>query len=55
MGDKDPWFNAFNATVAAFAAGIGGAEAITVVRFLSQMKFPEENRKGVWHETPNFY
>ena len=33
MGDKDPWFNAFNATVAAFAAGIGGAEAITVVPF----------------------
>ena len=33
MGKKDPWFNSFNATVAAFAAGIGGAEAITVIPF----------------------
>ena len=33
MGKKDHWFNSFNATVAAFAAGIGGAEAITVTPF----------------------
>ena len=33
MDKKDPWFNSFNATVAAFAAGIGGAEAITVIPF----------------------
>ncbi len=33
IGKKDPWFNSFNATVAAFAAGIGGAEAITVIPF----------------------
>ena len=30
---KDPWFNAFKATVAAFSAGIGGAESITVIPF----------------------
>ena len=30
---KDPWFNSFKATVAAFSAGIGGAEAITVIPF----------------------
>ena len=30
---KDPWFNSFQATVAAFSAGIGGAEAITVIPF----------------------
>jgi methylmalonyl-CoA mutase len=33
MSKKDPWFNSFQATVAAFAAGIGGAQAITVVPF----------------------
>ena len=30
---KDPWFNSFKATVAAFSAGIGGAESITVIPF----------------------
>ena len=33
MDKKDPWFNSFKATVAAFSAGIGGAEAITVIPF----------------------
>ncbi len=33
INTKDPWFNSFKATVAAFAAGIGGAEAITVTPF----------------------
>jgi methylmalonyl-CoA mutase len=38
----DPWVNMLRATVAAFAAGVAGAEAVTVVPFDSPLGEPDE-------------
>jgi methylmalonyl-CoA mutase len=38
----DPWVNMLRGTVAAFAAGVGGAEAVTVVPFDSPLGEPDE-------------
>ena len=41
MSAYDPWVNLLRTTVAAFAAGIGGADAITVVPFDSPLGEPD--------------
>ncbi|WP_414471725.1 methylmalonyl-CoA mutase family protein [Microvirga sp. M2] len=38
---RDPWVNLLRATVATFAAGIGGADAITVVPFTAALGLPD--------------
>ncbi len=38
---RDPWVNMLRTTVAAFAAGVGGADAITVVPFDSPLGAPD--------------
>lgn len=41
MTKYDPWVNMLRATVAAFAAGVGGADAVTVVPFDERLGRPD--------------
>ncbi|MBL0748700.1 methylmalonyl-CoA mutase family protein [Nocardioides baculatus] len=41
MGKHDPWVNMLRGTVAAFAAGVGGADALTVVPFDERLGQPD--------------
>ncbi|WP_191278876.1 methylmalonyl-CoA mutase family protein [Nocardioides flavus (ex Wang et al. 2016)] len=41
MSRNDPWVNMLRGTVAAFAAGVGGADAITVVPFDERLGAPD--------------
>jgi methylmalonyl-CoA mutase len=41
MSAYDPWVNMLRTTVAAFAAGVGGADAITVLPFDSPLGVPD--------------
>ncbi|HYH34954.1 MAG TPA: methylmalonyl-CoA mutase family protein [Nocardioides sp.] len=41
MSKYDPWVNMVRSTVAAFAAGVGGADAVTVVPFDSPLGQPD--------------
>ena len=41
MSKYDPWVNMLRTTVAAFAAGVGGAEAVTVLPFDSPLGVPD--------------
>jgi len=41
MGKYDPWVNMLRTTVAAFAAGVGGAEAVSVLSFDSPLGVPD--------------
>jgi methylmalonyl-CoA mutase len=41
MGKVDPWVNMLRGTVAAFAAGVGGADAVTVVPFDARLGQPD--------------
>ena len=41
MGKVDPWVNMLRGTIAAFAAGVGGADAVTVVPFDERLGMPD--------------
>lgn len=41
MAARDPWVNMLRGTVAAFAAGVGGADAVTVVPFDEPLGLPD--------------
>jgi methylmalonyl-CoA mutase len=41
MGRVDPWVNMLRGTIAAFAAGVGGADAVTVVPFDERLGKPD--------------
>lgn len=41
MSSRDPWVNMLRTTVAAFAAGVGGADAVTVLPFDSPLGRPD--------------
>ena len=41
MSKYDPWVNMLRTTVAAFAAGVGGADAVTVLPFDSTLGIPD--------------
>lgn len=41
MTRRDPWVNLLRTTVAAFAAGLGGADAITVLPFTAALGLPD--------------
>ena len=41
MGRVDPWVNMLRGTIAAFAAGVGGADAVTVIPFDEPLGLPD--------------
>ena len=41
MTRYDPWVNLLRTTVAAFAAGVGGADAVTVLPFDTRLGVPD--------------
>ncbi len=48
---RDPWVNMLRTTVAAFSAGIGGADAITVLPFTSALGLPDAFARRVARNT----
>lgn len=62
MSQRDPWVNMLRTTVAAFAAGIGGADSITVLPFTAALGVPDEfarriarNTQSILLEESNLY
>ena len=51
MSRYDPWVNMLRTTVAAFAAGVGGADAVTVVPFDSPLGEPDELGRRIARNT----
>ena len=51
MTKYDPWVNLLRTTVAAFAAGVGGADAITVVPFDSALGQPDDFARRIARNT----
>ncbi len=51
MSRYDPWVNMLRTTVAAFAAGVGGADAVTVVPFDSPLGQPDELGRRIARNT----
>src|ERR1044072_621097 len=45
MTQRDPWVNLLRTTVAAFAAGIGGADGITVLSFTQALGLPDRHAR----------
>src|SRR5690606_14304291 len=41
MTRRDPWVNALRTTTAAFSAGVGGADAVTVLPFTQALGLPD--------------
>lgn len=48
---RDPWVNMLRTTVAAFSAGIGGADAITVLPFTAALGLPDAFARRVARNT----
>ncbi|MXQ14511.1 methylmalonyl-CoA mutase family protein [Microvirga makkahensis] len=48
---RDPWVNMLRATVAAFSAGVGGADAITVLPFTAALGLPDAFARRVARNT----
>jgi methylmalonyl-CoA mutase len=48
---RDPWVNMLRATVAVFSAGIGGADAITVLPFTAALGLPDAFARRVARNT----
>ena len=62
MTRRDPWVNMLRTTVAAFAAGIGGADTVTVLPFTQALGLPDEfarriarNTQSILQEESNIY
>jgi methylmalonyl-CoA mutase len=51
MAKYDPWVNMLRTTVAAFAAGVGGAEAVTVLPFDSTLGVPDSFGRRIARNT----
>jgi len=51
MSRYDPWVNMLRTTVAAFAAGVGGADAVTVVPFDSPLGEPDDFGRRIARNT----
>ncbi len=51
MAAYDPWVNMLRVTVAAFAAGVGGAQAITVLPFDSALGMPDAFSRRIARNT----
>jgi methylmalonyl-CoA mutase len=44
---RDPWVNILRATVAAFAAGVGGADAVAVLPFTPALGLPDRSARRI--------
>ncbi|GLZ30279.1 methylmalonyl-CoA mutase [Lentzea sp. NBRC 105346] len=53
MTRRDPWVNMLRTTVAAFAAGLGGADAVTVQPFDAAIGLPDEFSRRIARNTQN--
>ncbi|MGE0752604.1 MAG: methylmalonyl-CoA mutase family protein [Variibacter sp.] len=51
MTRRDPWVNMLRATIASFAAGVGGADAITVLPFTAALGLPDRFARRVARNT----
>lgn len=51
MSQRDPWVNILRATVACFAAGVAGAEAVTVLPFDSALGLPSDLARRIARNT----
>lgn len=51
MTRRDPWVNMLRATVACFAAGVGGADAVTVAPFDSELGLPDAFARRIARNT----
>ncbi len=51
MTRRDPWVNMLRTTVAAFAAGIGGADSVTVLPFTSAIGLPNAFARRIARNT----
>jgi methylmalonyl-CoA mutase len=47
MTKRDPWVNMLRTTIAAFSAGVGGADALTVLPFTSALGLPDRFARRV--------
>jgi methylmalonyl-CoA mutase len=47
MARRDPWVNMLRTTIAAFSAGVGGADALTVLPFTSAIGLPDRFARRV--------
>ncbi len=51
MTQRDPWVNMLRTTIAAFSAGIGGADAITVLPFTAALGLPDRFARRIARNT----
>ncbi|CUU55966.1 methylmalonyl-CoA mutase [Parafrankia irregularis] len=51
MSRRDPWVNMLRTTVACFAAGVGGADAVTVLPFDSRLGLPDDFSRRIARNT----
>jgi methylmalonyl-CoA mutase len=51
MSARDPWTNILRCTIAAFAAGIGGADAVTVLPFTQAIGLPDTFARRIARNT----
>ncbi|MFG3133220.1 methylmalonyl-CoA mutase family protein [Streptomyces tendae] len=51
MGRRDPWVNMLRTTVAALAAGVGGADAVTVLPFDQALGLPDAFARRIARNT----
>ncbi|MBO2453345.1 methylmalonyl-CoA mutase small subunit [Actinomadura barringtoniae] len=51
MTRRDPWVNMLRTTVATFAAGVGGADAVTVLPFDSRLGLPDDFARRIARNT----
>ncbi|MFC5183774.1 methylmalonyl-CoA mutase family protein [Actinomadura harenae] len=51
MTRRDPWVNMLRTTVAAFAAGVGGADAVTVQPFDARLGLPDDFSRRIARNT----
>jgi methylmalonyl-CoA mutase len=51
MTKRDPWVNMLRATIAAFAAGIGGADAVSVLPFTAAIGLPDRFARRIARNT----
>ena len=51
MTRRDPWVNMLRATIAAFSAGIGGADAIAVLPFTAALGLPDRFARRIARNT----
>ncbi|AMN41330.1 methylmalonyl-CoA mutase family protein [Rhodoplanes sp. Z2-YC6860] len=51
MTKRDPWVNMLRGTIAAFAAGIGGADAVSVLPFTAALGLPDRFARRIARNT----